>query len=74
MWRNWQAARTALTQYLSVQRQTPALSRARFYVGQCYNFLGDTRSALTEFLGLQQQFPDEIETWTQACLGRMSDR
>jgi TolA-binding protein len=74
MWRNWQAARSSLMQFMAVTRGDAPFFRAHFYLGQCYYFLGDIRSALTEFLGLQQQYPDEVAAWIQACLTKMSGR
>ncbi|MDR2803466.1 MAG: hypothetical protein LBB22_04150 [Treponema sp.] len=75
MWRNWAAARTELANYLYENADNSAAStRARFYLAQCSYFTGDIRTALTEFLKLQQIYPDETSIWIQSCLNRLAER
>ncbi|GHU39706.1 hypothetical protein FACS1894190_05470 [Spirochaetia bacterium] len=71
MWRNWGTAKQNLEQYLSVSRRGDAGYRARFYLGQVYYFSGDYRNALTEFLGVQSRYPDEVDTWVKSCLAKL---
>jgi TolA-binding protein len=75
MWRNWAAARTELGIYLAENADNSAVSaRARFYLAQCNYFTGDIKTALTEFLKLQQIYPDETSIWIQSCLNRLAER
>jgi hypothetical protein len=74
MWRNWQAARAELTAYLAGTANGPAAERARFYLAQSNYFLGDIHAALSEFVKLQQFYPDEVSMWIQACLDKIADR
>jgi hypothetical protein len=73
-WRDWQTARSNMAAYLAGNPPAAAANRARFYLAQCNYFLGDMRSALSEFLTLQQVYPDEVSTWIQACLNKIADR
>jgi hypothetical protein len=73
-WRDWQTARSDLAAYLAGNPPSATASRARFYLAQCDYFLGDIRSALSEFLKLQQVYSDEVSMWIQACLDKIADR
>jgi hypothetical protein len=73
MWRNWQTARSELSVYLAETANGEAAARARFYLGQSNYFIGDIRAALSEFLKLQQFYPDEVSMWIQACLNKIAD-
>jgi hypothetical protein len=74
MWRDWQAARTQFTDFIVSTSNSAAVERARFYLAQCWYFIGDIRMALSSFLKLQSVFPDEISIWVQASLNRIADR
>ncbi|MDR2795396.1 MAG: hypothetical protein LBB47_01640 [Spirochaetaceae bacterium] len=74
MWRDWQAARTDLTDFIVEAANGAAESRARFYIAQCWYFIGDIRMALSVFLKLQRVYPEESELWIQACLNKLSER
>jgi hypothetical protein len=74
MWRDWQAARADLTDYIVEAANSDAESRARFYLAQCWYFIGDIRMALSAFLKLQRVYPDESELWVQACLNRLAEK
>ena len=74
MWRDWQAARSDLTDFIVEAANSAAESRARFYLAQCWYFIGDIRMALSAFLKLQQVYPDEAELWIQACLNKLAER
>jgi hypothetical protein len=74
MWRDWQAARVDLTNFIVQTSNSETESRARFYLAQCWYFIGDIRMALSTFLKLQQTYPDEAELWIQACLNKLAER
>jgi hypothetical protein len=74
MWRDWQAARSDLTEFIVETTNSSAESRARFYLAQCWYFIGDIRMALSLFLKLQPVYPDETELWVQACLNKLAER
>jgi hypothetical protein len=74
MWRDWQAARSDLTEFIVETTNSAAESRARFYLAQCWYFIGDIRMALSVFLKLQPVYPDETELWIQACLNKLAER
>jgi hypothetical protein len=73
-WRDWLVARSDLAGFLAGNPPSATAYRARFYLAQCDYFLGDIRSALSEFLKLQQVYPDEVSMWIQACLDKIADR
>jgi hypothetical protein len=74
MWRDWHTARTRLTEFIMDTSNGAAAERARFYLAQCWYFIGDIRMALSSFLKLQQVFPDETSLWIQASLNRIAER
>ncbi|MDR0663474.1 MAG: hypothetical protein LBF80_05275 [Spirochaetaceae bacterium] len=74
MWRDWQAARAQFSDFIVSASNKAAAERARFYLAQCWYFIGDIRTALSSFLKLQSVFPDEISIWIQASLNRIADR
>jgi hypothetical protein len=74
MWRDWQQARSQLTDFIVSASNSAAVERARFYLAQCWYFIGDIRTALSSFLKLQPIFPDEISIWIQASLNRIGGR
>jgi tetratricopeptide (TPR) repeat protein len=72
--KDWGIARIELQRYLSVSHSQNAAARAHFYLGQCYYFLGDARSALNEFMSVHSLFPDEAASWVQAALAKTGER
>jgi hypothetical protein len=74
MWRDWYTARTQLTDFIVNTSNSAAVERARFYLAQCWYFIGDIRMSLSSFLKLQSVFPDEVSIWIQASLNRIADR
>jgi hypothetical protein len=72
--KSWGTARAELQQYLSVPRSQNAAIRARFYLGQCYYFLGDARFALNEFMAVHSFYPDEVTSWVQAALAKTGEQ
>jgi hypothetical protein len=74
MWRDWQAARSDLTDFIVEASNSTAENRARFYLAQCWYFIGDIRMALSAFLKLQRVYPEEAELWVQACLNKLAER
>ncbi|MCL2880977.1 MAG: hypothetical protein FWF29_12100 [Treponema sp.] len=68
MARNWEAARDELVKFLALPRQSECAARAKFYLGQCYYFLGQYRDGLFEFLAIQNRYPNESMEWIQASL------
>jgi hypothetical protein len=72
--KEWSAARSALEQYLATARSQNAVTRARFYLGQCYYFLGDARAALNEFTAVHTTYPDEAASWLQAALAKTGEQ
>jgi hypothetical protein len=74
MWRDWPAARERLTEFIIDTPNGGAAERARFYLAQCWYFIGDIRMALSTFLKLQQIYPDETAIWIQASLNKLAER
>ncbi|MDR1149725.1 MAG: hypothetical protein LBK66_13960 [Spirochaetaceae bacterium] len=74
MWRDWPAARERLTEFIIDTPNGDAAERARFYLAQCWYFIGDIRMALSTFLKLQQIYPDETAKWIQASLNKLAER
>jgi hypothetical protein len=72
--KDWGVARVELQRYLSVPHSQNAAVRAHFYLGQCYYFTGDARSALNEFMAVHALFPDEAASWVQAALAKAGER
>ncbi|MDR1363318.1 MAG: hypothetical protein LBJ35_04655 [Spirochaetaceae bacterium] len=73
MWRDWPAARDRLTEFIVDAVNNTAAERARFYLAQCWYFIGDMRMALSTFLKLQQIYPDETAIWIQASLNKLAE-
>jgi hypothetical protein len=70
--RQWPAAKAELQNFLSwASSSGSAALRAHFYLGQCYYFSGEPRNALYEFIALQSYYPEESNSWVQACLSRL---
>jgi hypothetical protein len=74
MWRNWPAARESLTEFIIDTSNSDAAERARFYLAQCWYFIGDIRMALSTFLKLQQIYPEETAIWIKASLNKLAER
>lgn len=72
--KDWGIARMELQRYLSVPHSQNAAARAHFYLGQCYYFTEDARSALNEFMAVHSLFPDEVASWVQAALAKTGER
>jgi hypothetical protein len=72
--KDWGTARLALERYLSAAHSQNAVTRARFYLGQCYYFQGDAQSALNEFAAVHTMYPDEAASWIQASLSKTGER
>jgi TolA-binding protein len=72
--KDWGIARVELQRYLSVPHSQNAAVRAHFYLGQCYYFTNDARSALNEFMAVHTLFPDEAASWVQAALAKAGER
>jgi TolA-binding protein len=69
--KDWGVARSELQNFLQAAQTHPAVTRARFYLGQCRYFLGDVSTALTDFLAVQPIYPVEASNWVQAALAKM---
>jgi len=69
--RDWEGARVALLNYLSLPRSRDVEARARFYLGQTFYFTGNYREALFEFLWIQSLHPVEAKAWIDATLSAM---
>ncbi|AEF80804.1 conserved hypothetical protein [Leadbettera azotonutricia ZAS-9] len=69
--KDWDGCRNALAGYLGLPRSSASEARARFYLGQCYYFLGQPRESLFEFLSAQPAYPDESAEWIQASLAAL---
>jgi hypothetical protein len=72
--KDWKTARFALERYLSAAHSQNAVTRARFYLGQCCYFLGDARAALNEFTAVHTMYPEEAASWLQAALAKTGER
>ncbi|MDR2658619.1 MAG: hypothetical protein LBC27_01335 [Spirochaetaceae bacterium] len=73
MWRDWPAARERLTEFIVETPNGYAADRARFYLAQCWYFIGDIRMALSTFLRLQTTYPEETAIWIQASLNKLAE-
>ncbi|MDR1565947.1 MAG: hypothetical protein LBS48_01530, partial [Treponema sp.] len=69
--RDWEACVDELKRYLSLPRSGESEARARFYLGQCYYFLGQFREGLFEFLSARPFYPAESPEWIQASLNAL---
>ncbi|MDR1468417.1 MAG: hypothetical protein LBT00_03915 [Spirochaetaceae bacterium] len=72
--KDWGVARMELQRYLLTTHSPNAAARARFYLGQCYYFSGDARSALNEFTAVHALFPNEAAAWVQAALSKAGEK
>jgi hypothetical protein len=72
--KDWGVACMELERYLSCSPSLNAAARARFYLGQCYYFLGNARAALNEFIAVRTQYPDEAAGWVQAALAKTGEQ
>ncbi|MDR0409378.1 MAG: hypothetical protein LBH18_03165 [Spirochaetaceae bacterium] len=73
MWGDWTAARDRLTEFIINAPNSGAADRARFYLAQCWYFIGDIRMALSTFLKLQQIYPEEAAVWIQSSLNKLAE-
>ena len=71
--KNWAAARDELVRFLVLPRNPEITARARFYLGQCYYFLHQSREGLFEFLAIRDRYPAESMEWIQASLDMMKE-
>ena len=69
--RKWDEARIEFVKFIALPGSLETTLRARFYLGQCYYFLKQTREGLTEFLTIRERFPVEAEEWIQALMDMM---
>jgi hypothetical protein len=69
--KRWDTARDELVKFLALPRSPAVEGRARFYLGQCHYFLGQSREGLFEFLAIQDRYPDEAAEWIQAALDKL---
>jgi hypothetical protein len=69
--KDWETCQDELKRYLSLPRSGESEARARFYLGQCYYFLGQFREGLFEFLSAQPFCPAESPEWIQASLNAL---
>jgi tetratricopeptide (TPR) repeat protein len=72
--KNWGVACMELERYLAVSHSQNAAVRARFYLGQCYYFMGNARAALNEFMAVHTLYPDEVASWVQAALAKTAEQ
>jgi len=70
--RKWDEARIELIKFIALSETQETRARARFYLGQCFYFLGQPREGLSEFLNIRERFPFEAEEWIQALVGMLS--
>ena len=71
--KKWEAAKDELVRFLALPRSAEVKARAKFYLGQCYYFLGMPRDAIFEFLGIQHSYPAEAAEWIKASLELMKE-
>jgi hypothetical protein len=69
--KDWKAAAEQLRNYLSLNRSSAAIARARFYLGQALAFSGSYREAFFEFLLAREKFPSETKSWIDYILFQM---
>jgi hypothetical protein len=65
---DWENARIALINYLSLPRSRELQARARFYLGQSFYFSDLYREALFEFLSIQNDYSAEANSWLESVL------
>ena len=59
----YEDAEIVLRSYLGIKRSEELTSRAHFYIGQCYYFLGKYREAFIEFLFAEDIYYAESQVW-----------
>jgi hypothetical protein len=69
---DWENCRNEMIQFLSLPRSRSSEIRARFYLGQCYYFLGEERKGLFEFLEVKPDYPAEAGAWIDASLKKLT--
>ena len=71
--RNWEHTADELVNYLTEPRESESEARARFYLGQCYYFLGEPWYGMFEFFAIHDRFPCETSEWIKASVDMMND-
>ena len=69
--RRWEVAVEALTDFLRIRRDSRVEARAHFYLGQCYYFLGEYRSAFLHFLFAEEAYYSDSQPWMTAILRKL---
>ena len=59
---------TSLKQFLARNRKQDVADRAAFYLGESYYFTGNFPLALTQFLSLEEAFPELSRKWAENTL------
>ena len=70
--KNWEAARIEFIKFIALPWVEETKLRARFYLGQCYYFLNQPDESLSEFLYIQDRFPEETESWILSLYDMMA--
>lgn len=65
---DYKKASEELVKFLSVNREKGASDRAYFYIGECYYFSGDYKTALKFFLHTQSIYKELTRKWTRYTL------
>lgn len=65
---DYKKASEELVRFLSVNREKGASDRAYFYIGECYYFSGDYKTALEFFLHTQNIYKELTRKWTRYTL------
>jgi hypothetical protein len=69
---DWENCRDEMRRFLSLPRSRASEIKARFYLGQCYYFLGEAREGLFEFLDVKPDYPAEAGAWIDASLKELT--
>ena len=72
--RDWPAAERALKDYLAIRRAEDLMTRARFYLGQCYYFEGSYRRSFMEFLLVEDRFYAAVQPWLSSIFEKLHTR
>lgn len=60
---DYSSAEKLLRTFLNIKRSNKVQSRAHFYIGQCYYFLGQYRESFVEFLFAEDDYYAEAQPW-----------
>lgn len=66
--KKYEECATSLKQFLARNRKQEVADRAAFYLGESYYFTGNFPLALTQFLSLEETYPELCRKWIESTL------